>query len=146
MAIGIGDNFKYQGRKPNFARDSFATLKEMESVDVSIMDEGHISYCEETGETYRFNSIMKEGILTGEWKLFGMRMNVHEITLTEKLTIAPNTLKTLEEVYYITVGATVYEIDSNGIMWIDGKKPVATPNSTLVISVVNNLAVWATFK
>lgn len=25
--LGIGDNFDYQGKKPNFARDCFSTLE-----------------------------------------------------------------------------------------------------------------------
>lgn len=148
MAIGIGDNFKYQGRKPNFARDSFENLDEMKNAGASIMDDGHISYCKSTGETYRFDSNNTEDERTGKWRLFGMRMNIHEVTLTETgLEIAANALKTLEEVYYVSVGESVYTISSDiNVKWVDGKRPVATPNSTLVISVVNNLAVWASFR
>ena len=134
MAIGIGDNFKYQGKKPNFTRDS-------------IMDNGHISFCVATGETYRFDSENTSDTVTGKWRLFGMRMNIHNINLTESITIVSNELKTLEDVYYINVGDTVYTVDSDiNVKWVDGKKPTPVQNSVLVISVLNNLAVWAVFK
>lgn len=37
---------------PNFERDSFETLKDMEKVNPDNIDEGHISYCKETGKHY----------------------------------------------------------------------------------------------
>ena len=69
MAINIGDNFKYKGKEPNFDRDKFMTLTEMSSVSDTDMDEGHISYCVETGEHYKFSSANELDSLTGRFRL-----------------------------------------------------------------------------
>ena len=39
MALKIGDNFKYQGKQPNFDRDTFATLDEMKAFPETSIDE-----------------------------------------------------------------------------------------------------------
>lgn len=71
MAIIVGDNFNYQGKKPNFTRDSFATLALMAAVADSIMDDGHIAYCQEDGKTYKFVSTNEIDATTGKWREFG---------------------------------------------------------------------------
>lgn len=54
---------------------------------------------------------------------------------------------TQEKIYQIAIGATVYSVTgAEGIIWQNGVAPVAEANSTLVVSVINNLAVWGTFK
>ena len=55
MSIQIGVNFEYKGELSNFARDSFETLTDMRNVLDTDIDEGHISYCIETGKHYVFN-------------------------------------------------------------------------------------------
>ena len=55
MSIQIGVNFEYKGELSNFARDSFKTLADMRNVLDTDIDEGHISYCVETGKHYTFN-------------------------------------------------------------------------------------------
>ena len=67
MALLIGDNFNYQGQKPNFERDSFDTLESMISYPETSIDDGHISYCKETKKHYIYNS-SNESTDTGKWK------------------------------------------------------------------------------
>lgn len=69
MALLIGDNFNYQGQKPNFERDSFDTLESMISYPETSIDDGHISYCKETKKHYMFNS-SNESTDTGKWREF----------------------------------------------------------------------------
>ena len=69
MALLIGDNFNYQGQKPNFERDAFDTLESMISYPETSIDDGHISYCKETGKHYIFNS-SNESTDTGKWREF----------------------------------------------------------------------------
>lgn len=82
MAIIVGDNFNYQGKKPNFTRDSFATLALMATVADSIMDDGHIAYCQEDGKTYKFVSTNEVDATTGKWREFGAGQAVDD-TLQE---------------------------------------------------------------
>lgn len=69
MALLIGDNFNYQGQKPNFERDSFDTLESMTSYPETSIDNGHISYCKETKKHYIYNS-SNESTNTGKWREF----------------------------------------------------------------------------
>ena len=69
MAIQIGTNFEYKGESPNFERDQFETLKLMRSADERSLDEGHISYCIETGKHYVFNKNNTADDKTGKWRL-----------------------------------------------------------------------------
>lgn len=69
-----------------------------------------------------------------------------KVTLSSAYTIPANPSDT-EYIYYITVGATTYPVTgADGILWQDGTPPEVESNSTLVVSVINNLAVWGTFK
>lgn len=70
MALNIGDNFKYQGKKPNFERDSFATKAEMKGFPEANVDEGHISFCEEDGKHYEFKAGNSVDTNTGKWREF----------------------------------------------------------------------------
>ena len=68
MALKIGDNFDYQGRQPNFHRDTFDTLSEMKDYPSTSIDEGHISYCSETKTRYMFSSNNTIDPTTGLWR------------------------------------------------------------------------------
>lgn len=70
MAINIGSNFNYNGKLPNFERDSFETLLDMRSYNEQSIDEGHISYCKETDKHYKFNSNNELDSETGRWREF----------------------------------------------------------------------------
>ena len=69
MSIQIGVNFEYKGELSNFARDSFKTLTDMRNIPDTDVDEGHISYCIETGKHYVFNKNNTIDVVTGKLRL-----------------------------------------------------------------------------
>ena len=70
MAIKIGSNFAFQGEQPNFERDRFATLAEMKAFPETSIDDGHLSYCHQDGNTYQFKKSNTVDTTTGKWRLF----------------------------------------------------------------------------
>lgn len=70
MAIKIGANFAYNGKLPNFERDSFETKAAMKAFDENSIDDGHLSYCKEDGNVYQFKSSNPVDGTTGRWRLF----------------------------------------------------------------------------
>lgn len=69
MALLIGDNFSYNGKKPNFERDSFETLAALKAVAEANIDNGHIAYCIETKKHYIFNDSNSDDATTGKWRV-----------------------------------------------------------------------------
>lgn len=67
--LKIGDNFDYQGQKPNFSRDTFSTLSEMKAYPETSIDEGHISFCIETGKLYQYKKTNSLDSTIGKWRL-----------------------------------------------------------------------------
>ena len=70
MAIKIGSNFTFQGEQPNFERDRFATKAAMKAFPETSIDDGHLSYCVEDGNTYQFKSSNSVDTTTGKWRVF----------------------------------------------------------------------------
>ena len=70
MAIKIGSNFTFQGKQPNFERDRFATKAAMKAFPETSIDDGHLSYCAEDGNTYQFKSSNGVDAATGKWRVF----------------------------------------------------------------------------
>lgn len=70
MAIKIGANLAYNGKLPNFERDSFETKAAMKAFDENSIDEGHLSYCKEDGNVYQYKSANTVDATTGRWRLF----------------------------------------------------------------------------
>lgn len=70
MAIKIGANLAYNGKLPNFERDSFETKADMKAFDENSIDEGHLSYCKEDGNIYQYKSSNPVDDTTGRWRLF----------------------------------------------------------------------------
>ena len=70
MAIKIGANLAYNGKLPNFERDSFETKAAMKAFDENSIDEGHLSYCKEDGNIYQFKSSNTVDTVTGRWRIF----------------------------------------------------------------------------
>ena len=70
MAIKIGSNFFYNGKLPNFERDSFETKAAMKAFDENSIDEGHLSYCKEDGNIYQYKSANSTDATTGRWRIF----------------------------------------------------------------------------
>lgn len=99
---------------------------------------------------YATNTALNEGLAgkqpTGDYALKSDLPVVTDVpTLAADYTVPANATSR-EYVYNISVGATVYNITgAEGIKWADGVAPIATANSTIVVSVMNNLAVWGTF-
>ena len=54
MAINIGDNFSYQGKKYLDDRQSFKTLSELQNYNN--VPEGFIAYCEENKKRYEYKN------------------------------------------------------------------------------------------
>ena len=64
----ISSNFILRSKLPNFERDSFRTLEDMQHVSPDWMDEGHISYCKSNGKHYIFHAVPNEnGIPVSTW-------------------------------------------------------------------------------
>ena len=70
MAIKIGSNFAYNGKLPNFERDSFETKAAMKAFDENSIDEGHLSYCKEDGNIYQYKHTNTVDATTGRWRVF----------------------------------------------------------------------------
>lgn len=70
MAIKIGANLAYNGKLPNFERDSFKTKAAMKAFAENSIDEGHLSYCEEDGNIYQYKSANTVDTTTGRWRIF----------------------------------------------------------------------------
>lgn len=70
MAIKIGANLAYNGKLPNFERDSFKTKAAMKAFSENSIDEGHLSYCEEDGNIYQYKSANAVDTTTGRWRIF----------------------------------------------------------------------------
>lgn len=56
MAINIGDNFGYNGKKYLDYRQSFETLEEMRAFSPNNVPEGFVTYCKEDGKRYEFKN------------------------------------------------------------------------------------------
>jgi hypothetical protein len=69
MALQISDTFDYRGKKPNFARDQFATLAEMCAYPEANIPEGFVTYCIETGKRYQWKSENTSEVSLGKWRL-----------------------------------------------------------------------------
>ena len=93
--IQVADNFNYRGKKPNFDRDSFDTLQDMKNYSENSLDDGHISYCKETGKHYKFNSNNQSDPTTGKW------VEQHEAVLAdeEDITEQNGTLQLANKTY-----------------------------------------------
>ena len=80
----------------------------------------------------------------------GINGKVPVYTVVPELTgdyTVPVNATVQEKIYEITIGDTPYNVTgAEGIMWQNGVAPIVEANSTLVVSVMNNLAVWGTFK
>ena len=87
MSVKLIDNFSYQGKLPNFSRDTFRTLNDMKNFAETNVDEGHISYNLETKKHYKFNSSNPIDTTLGKWRLLD---NDISTTLNTKVTDLTN--------------------------------------------------------
>lgn len=94
MAIKIGSNFAFQGKQPNFERDRFATKAAMKAFPETSIDDGHLSYCAEDGNTYQFKSSNTVDATTGKWRVF--KADVDLSAYATKDSVAKNLTKKVD--------------------------------------------------
>lgn len=99
MAINIGDNFNYQGKKPNFDRDSFNSIADMKAYPDTSIDDGHISYCKEVDKYYKYKNTNDIDNETGKWREFKLGANdyIIDYLAEESGTITEEQYNLLEE-------------------------------------------------
>ncbi len=152
MAIPLVSNFSYQGQLSNFERDSFNTLEEMRSYPQTSLDDGHISYCKEDRQTYKYDSNNSDDSITGKWRLLCDKLAVRNIQLLSNMeySIQENTSQESEIVYNITTTDDVTNssitLASTDMKWCNGVAiDTVSANKTYVVSVLNNMVVWGEF-
>lgn len=91
--IQVADNFNYRGKKPNFDRDSFDTLYDTKNYSENSLDDGHISYCKETGKHYKFNSNNQSDSTTGKWVEQHEAVPADEEDITEQMVLYSQQIK-----------------------------------------------------
>ena len=141
MSIQINNNFDYKGNQPNFERDRFETLELMCSADKRSFDNGHISYCEETGKHYVFNENNAIDVKTGKWRLL---IENQENLDTNKQDKTDNALDTTDK----TVVGAINEINGNTLdnvtfsadykNIIINRKNGLNPYTIPIASIINN--------
>lgn len=99
------------------------------------------------GVYYRSYSIGSSG--SPEWRPWVNIVDYYSVNSYEILS-APFTIPALnldrETIYIFNVGETAYSITgASGIKWAGGILPQVSPNTTIVVSVLKNLATWQTF-
>lgn len=87
MAIKIGSNFTFQGQQPNFERDRFATKTAMKAFPETSIDDGHLSYCAEDGNTYQFKSSNSVDTTTGKWRVFKADVDLSKYVTKDSVAI-----------------------------------------------------------
>ena len=95
MAIKIGSNFTFQGQQPNFERDRFATKATMKAFPETSIDDGHLSYCAEDGNTYQFKSSNSVDNVTGKWRVFKADVNLSNYATKAEITTINNNIADL---------------------------------------------------
>ena len=95
MAIKIGSNFTFQGKQPNFERDRFATKAAMKAFPETSIDDGHLSYCAEDGNTYQFKSSNSVDNVTGKWRVFKADVDLSNYATKAEITTINNNIADL---------------------------------------------------
>lgn len=117
MALKIGDNFSYNGKKPLDARNQFTTIAEMTAFPETSLDEGHISYVKETGKYYTFNPSNDVDITLGKWR----ELNTGGSSSDEKVKLSANSESSkylnelIDNVTIIADGDTLKVITLDGL-------------------------------
>lgn len=111
MALKIGDNFSYNGKKPLDSRNQFATIAEMTAYAETSLDEGHISYVKETKKYYTFNSTNDVDTTLGKWRELSTGGTAADEKV--KLSAESETAKYLNEL----IDTATIEVDTdNGVI------------------------------
>ena len=68
MSIQVGDNFKYQGKKPLDGRILYSTVADMVAMPEASLYEGCKAYVTATGKEYRYKSGNTVDGTLGKWR------------------------------------------------------------------------------
>lgn len=87
MALKLADNLEYQGRKPDFVRQEYATFADMKAVKKSKMPEMYLAYCLEDRSYYQYDKNNTEDSVLGLWRKFSGSggVQVTEMPLPDKV-------------------------------------------------------------
>ena len=114
MSIQVNSNFNYKGSKPNFERDRFETLELMRSADERSLDNGHISYCEETGLHYVFKNTNTNDYVLGKWREYsGSNSKILQV----KNVITSETIGSTEIINYSLLTSDISELKANQLIY-----------------------------
>ena len=114
MGIQINSNFNYKGNKPNFERDRFETLELMRSADERSFDNGHISYCEETGLHYVFKDTNANDYVLGKWREYsGSNSKILQV----KNVITGEIIGSTEIINYSLLTSDISELKANQLIY-----------------------------
>ena len=114
MSIQVNSNFNYKGSKPNFERDRFETLELMRSADERSLDNGHISYCEETGLHYVFKNTNTNDYMLGKWREYsGSNSKILQV----KNVITSETIGSTEIINYSLLTSDISELKANQLIY-----------------------------
>ena len=141
MSIQINNNFDYKGNQPNFERDRFETLELMCSADERSLDNGHISYCEETGKHYVFNENNDIDVETGKWRLLienpeNLDTNKQDKTDNALDTTDKTVVGAINEINGNTLDNVTFSADYKNI--IINRKNGLNPYTIPIASIINN--------
>lgn len=70
MSLILGDNFSYQGAKPLDKRNQYDTVAAMATVSDTVLYDGCLTFCLETGKTYQWLSTNTVDATLGKWREF----------------------------------------------------------------------------
>ena len=114
MSIQVNSNFNYKGSKPNFERDRFETLELMRSADERSLNNGHISYCEETGLHYVFKNTNADDYMLGKWREYsGSNSKILQV----KNIITSETIGSTEIINYSLLTSDISELKANQLIY-----------------------------
>lgn len=83
MANVWGDNFQYNGKKPDFTRQEYATFADMKAAKKSQMPEKYIAYCLEDRKWYQYDKANTVDETLGLWRPFGSGESIQKAALPE---------------------------------------------------------------
>lgn len=70
MAVALGDNLNYKGKKPDFVRQQYDTLEALTLVNDNQMPPMYIAYCLETQKVYLYNKNNDFDLILGRFREF----------------------------------------------------------------------------
>ncbi len=70
MAVALGDNLNYKGKKPDFVRQQYDTLEALTLVNDNQMPPMYLAYCLETQKVYLYNKNNEPDLILGKFREF----------------------------------------------------------------------------